>query len=788
MLMGLSSDRDWEPYHFRAPHGSQAHGLPYSPMGSIGSGTRAERHGRGAGGGDNHRDKERNGDDIDGYQGGVMRDGGLITSRRDQQSSKYRSKFEERDPDMLKIDKRYPATGKNPFGQVSASGTFKPAGKEGLEGGVDRRYNAGRRDRDAPLSGYSEDRSRGARNGRDPRDRRRGGPEDGEDDEEWESVPKSPENERRSKASLGESAMEWRRTTGKLPGKGSLPSGRERERETGRKTSFPAWMAEESEPSWMSEGQDDSQQYQMGGGAGGSSSRGDGREGSGRSRPHEEDEIDVDTSGMDGIQAFKAQMKERERRERERQQGGTASIQAAAGPPPGLERRTESDEHDANKDGMAALHSVGMNQQDKSAAALFDNFASSAKQRQQEKQQQQMQYMQGDLSDSKGDGDVDQVMPSRSSRFARFFDGKPQAAALAAQQKQMEASQRIGGGEDGGGAGSIRSPASPPNNEQASGNLADLFKSMSTEKSHTSEGTGGSSAPAAPPGLHKNPTDADVQGMQKIMALLSSGGGEVKGQDGSIHANKHVRHPGPPPSMPPGINLSADSHLKDREMHHQGGQSGSPTSSLHHAQAHHQPPGSWANALTSPRQTFDSHIGSYSTSPPSSNAQQNQQQQQAPFRPPFGIDPRLLARGPPPPQGMPPQFGSPPPPGSMGRGGMPPNFAIPPFPSGVRPPPPMPPLPPQLQQHMMTLPPQAQHQLLMQHLQHHGLAHNAFGGPPPQQTSPQHHMAGPHNGGHNSTSPLPPFLSPSPASSNASQSAQLMALLGQGHGGQSRRN
>lgn len=49
-------------------------------MGSIGSGARAERHGRNA---DAHRDRERGTEDADGYYGGVMRDGGLTTSRRE---------------------------------------------------------------------------------------------------------------------------------------------------------------------------------------------------------------------------------------------------------------------------------------------------------------------------------------------------------------------------------------------------------------------------------------------------------------------------------------------------------------------------------------------------------------------------------------------------------------------------------------------------------------------------------------------------------------------------------
>jgi hypothetical protein len=75
--------RDWEPYHFRAPHTNQSqHGLPHSPMGNIGSGGRAERYARG---GEYARDRDRGGEDGDGVgsYGGVMRDGGLANTKRE---------------------------------------------------------------------------------------------------------------------------------------------------------------------------------------------------------------------------------------------------------------------------------------------------------------------------------------------------------------------------------------------------------------------------------------------------------------------------------------------------------------------------------------------------------------------------------------------------------------------------------------------------------------------------------------------------------------------------------
>ena len=559
----------------------------------------------------------------------------------------------------------------------------------------------------APLDGRG-----GPRNGREyvagVRDRRRGGGlEDGEDEDEWESVPKSPDNERRNRAGhVADNAMDWRRAG--AGGKQQNAKGpATREREGGRKTSFPAWMAEESEPSWMSEGQEDGQ-YQMGGGGGGQGGGG-GHEG----------DIDVDVSGMDGIQAFKAQMKERERRERERNQGSSSAI--AAGPPPGLEKRADNDDHESKRDGMAALQSVGMNQQERSAAALFDNFASSAKQRQQEKQQQQQDYSQDQQQSPEQPGFTSEagsgraatvsgadnvVLPSRSSRFARFFDGKPQAAALAAQQKQMG-----GSGPDQSPLSTIKQASQPRDN--GSNVMADLFKGLSTESSEAKEPSG----PASPPGLNRNPSEADVQSMQKIMGsagrrrAAANKGQEDRGQDTAYARGATT---GPPPGLTSGGGGAPSQAERASPPLHQGGQQAhSPTSPYRHAPPpppQHAAQGSWANAVANSGQPFDPRLGPFGGSPPGPG------QQGPPFRPPFGMDPRLLSRGAPPPQGIPPQFagsmnGMPP----MGRG-PPGNFGMPPFGPGVRPPPPTP-LPPQLQQHMMNLPPQAQHQLLMQHFQ-----------------------------------------------------------------------
>lgn len=634
------------------------------------------------------------------------------------------------------------------------------------------------RERDLPPHAAGQDRLRNGREMGSGRERRRlGGYEDGEEEEEWENVPKSPESERRNRAGhLADSATDWRRAgAGKLPGKASQMKER-----GGRKSSFPAWMAEESEPSWMNEGQDDGS-YQMGGRDGGGGG-GRGHDGSSRRQAMgDDDDVDVDVTGMDSIQAFKAQMKEREKRERERNQGSSSAL--TAGPPPGLEKRGEMEDQDSKTDGMAALQSVGMNQQEKTAAALFDNFASSAKQRQQEKQQQQQQHQSYEQLTSPSDAaaaaaiiadtfGADQVvLPGRSSRFARFFDGKPQAAALAAQQRQMEATHRNAAEQ------SPSSTIKQSNNDQSGGDaMAELFKGLSTDRSNVHE-TKEKSGPASPPGLQRNPSEADVQSMQKIMALLGGGGGPQKGHEN----NRSPQPPGPPPSLPPGINLGSGggSQNHSEQASHpsqQSGQTHSPNSAYRHApqqQQQQHPQGSWANAVSNPGQPFDPHA--FGGSPPGPG------QQGPPFRPPFGIDPRLLNRGPPPPQAIPPQFSA------AAMSGMPPirgisgNFGMPPFGPGIRPPPP-PPLPPQLQQHMMTLPPQAQHQLLMQHFQHHASNVPPFNGPPQQQ----HHLASPpgqHHQGGNGNSPLPPFLSPSPAAtSNANQSAQLMALLGQGPG------
>ncbi|UZJ51429.1 hypothetical protein CBS101457_000749 [Exobasidium rhododendri] len=822
---------DWEPYHFRSPHTTQSHGLPHSPMGSIGSGARAERFARG----DHARERDRgyadSGEDGDsmGNFGGVMRDGGISSSNsRKETGGRYRNnRYDERDGEQMRVadaaSRRLQTSGKNPFGQISASGTFKPAGKENPEG-QEKRFNMGRmgRDRDMPPHAGGDDRrGGGARSGREretvlPRDRRRGGYGEGEEEEEWESVPKSPENDRRNRAGhIADSASDWRRTSAnKVGGKGSAP----KDREIGRKTSFPAWMAEESEPSWMSEGQEENQ-FQLGGGS--SAGRGGN---SSRRMPVEEDinVDDVDVSGMDSIQAFKAQMRERERREKERSSLQGSSSTLSSGPPPGLAKLSDKEDQDSKRDGAAALQSAGLHQQsqsqEKSAAALFDNFASSAKQRQQEKQQQQShnhhQSYHHDDDDEEEEhvlikardetgAQVEQeiVLPGRSSRFARFFDGKPQAAALAAQQRQMgqmEVTHRAATDQSSATSTvNVSAVASPKEGLQSNAgvsSVADLFKGMSMERPNApspsleTRETGGTKR-NAPPGLQRKPSEADVQSMQKIMALLSGGGGgeAPKGRDDPHSGQQHQqqqqqqeygRAGQAPPPAPSGINVGGpDGPVSStpKSSH----QSHSPAAQFQAQQQQQQQQTSQGNAWpTSPTQAFSPFLGSG----------QGQQQQHGgpPFRPPFPMDPRMLSR--PPPQGLSPQVlpphiaaalnGMSP----MGRG-MPNNFGMPPLPPGMRPPPP---LPPQLQQHMMTLPPQAQHQLLMQHFQHHSSASSHFGNGPPQVQQQQqqlhHHATSPgqqHNGGQ---SPLPPFLAQSHASPSASQSAQLMALLGQGPG------
>lgn len=424
--------------------------------------------------------------------------------------------------------------------------------------------------------------------------------------------------------------------------------------------------------------------------------------------PDEADDIsvdDVDTSGMDSIQAFKARMKEKERRLREQSQGNAPTN---PGPPPGLQKQVDTPE--------------------RSNAHVFDELASSAKQRAEAK---------GQGADTGAGHTPD--LPGRASRFARFFDGKPQAAAVAAQQKQMDTLAGHSPRETGRDASPRTMPSDHVASDAPPGNMSDVFRSMTLarqqqqQQQQATEGNTAPQVPQAPPGPQRNPSEADLQSMQKIMALLS-------GQERNESEQRQV------------VQQGADSPHRE-----------------HHA------PNAPPPFRNSPSSEHQQHPPLGWQSSPSFDRQQRMQ----PFAPPpfpsganpNNFDPRFMVR-PGVPHGIPPHVaammaaGTIPPPPGMGRGG--PPFGLP----GFLPRPP--PLPPHVQQQLASLPPQAQQHFLAQHF--HA---NPPPFPPPSTQAKQHAEA--------------PELSrnyqPGTGADvhhNASNqgASHLMALLGHGNGKQ----
>ncbi|EPQ28162.1 uncharacterized protein PFL1_04489 [Pseudozyma flocculosa PF-1] len=479
--------------------------------------------------------------------------------------------------------RNFAPSGKNPFGQISASGTFRPAGSTPGLGGREREPRGPRdggpdspsefrrfplserstsfgkernRDRDAPphLAGSGDERPRsgmrdrageGERtgNGRDfggLRDgRRRPGGLEGDDDlDEAGEAIESPRTRRTGGADL---ASDWRkpsdkdrlglsRSSGYANGAGERLRGERfpRERGGGGK-GVPSWMGDgdgADSPAWMDE--DTSSPLAT-------PSKGAGLGSFGRRKeadPELSRSKDDLGGAVDSIQAFKAQMKERERLERERALGtGATAARGASG--------IRLDDKGSGAASSPADAPAGGRSNGDAGAASSSSVASGPP-----------PGLYDTMSNSHGGGpaagatDAPPGLPGRSSRFARFFDGRPgmrdpQAAALAAQQKLLESRGNLisatpsldrpssAAAHDKPAAAAATATATtgetkPPQPSAANDqkpstgiNIADLFKQASS-----GEGSGDKRAEG-----QSKASEADVQSMQKLMAMLQAGGG-----------------------------------------------------------------------------------------------------------------------------------------------------------------------------------------------------------------------------------------------------------------------
>ncbi len=217
--------------------------------------------------------------------------------------------------------RRTAPAGKNPFGQISASGTFKPAGTPGGGRGLPRDGNVeglgeGRRGMGERSGSYGKDRMREILpddRRRDPaRDRRRG--ERGDADEiREEGEIDSPRMRRTGGA---DTASDWRRP-GDRDRAGPFSNTasdrlRPSERRGGQRAGGAPWAGDaDDNPAWL---EDDSEPLPVDNRAPFGQFGSRRKEADGFDDPHSRGD---DMGGaVDSIQAFKAQMKERERRER----------------------------------------------------------------------------------------------------------------------------------------------------------------------------------------------------------------------------------------------------------------------------------------------------------------------------------------------------------------------------------------------------------------------------------------------------------------------------------------
>lgn len=421
--------------------------------------------------------------------------------------------------------RRVAPAGKNPFGQISASGTFKPAGTPGGGRGLPRDANAdgfgeGRRSGMGERSAsFGKDRMRETfpdDRRRDPaRERRRGERAlDADESREEGEIVDSPRVRRTGGA---DTASDWRR-----PGDrdragpfSSIASDRLRpgERRGGQRTGGAPWAGDaDDNPAWLD---DDSEPLPVDNrapfGQFGTRRREDGLD-----DPSRGDDM---AGAVDSIQAFKAQMKERERRERlargEPEPVDHGSTQGARSASLGTDREAsgqysfggEAASQQAELDAIRQEMMADANQRSSSGTSLYDSISNSH-------------------GGPGADGQGPPGLPGRSSRFARFFDGRgapprdPQAAALAAQQRMLESMGNRGSANATSDAekeaASVQSPQSPPNAPSTSINISDLFSKTSIRDKGEADQKDASG---------KNVSEADQQSMQKLMAMLQGGGG-----------------------------------------------------------------------------------------------------------------------------------------------------------------------------------------------------------------------------------------------------------------------
>ncbi|CDR98998.1 hypothetical protein [Sporisorium scitamineum] len=424
--------------------------------------------------------------------------------------------------------RRVPPAGKNPFGQISASGTFKPAGTPGGGRGPPRdghpdALGEGRRSGMGERStSYGKDRMRDLLpddRRRDPaRDRRRG--ERGLDADESREEGEIIESSRPRRNGGADTASDWRR-----PGDrdragpfSSIASDRLRphDRLGAHRSGGAPWAGDaDDNPAWL---EDDSEPLPV-----------DNRAPFGQfgSRRRDADGLDDsrgdNTAGtVDSIQAFKAQMKERERRERlargePEPASNTGAFEGAKGGSIGVDRDA-SEEYPFGAEAASQQSEMEAIRQEMMAAANQRSSSGSAS-------------LYDSISNSHGgpgsEGAGPPGLPVRSSRFARFFDGRgvpprdPQAAALAAQQKMLESMGNRSSDDNKDASTNVQTPQSPPNASSSSSiDISKLF-------SKTSIGNKSESAQKDASG--KSVSEADQQSMQKLMAMLQGGGGSGAG-------------------------------------------------------------------------------------------------------------------------------------------------------------------------------------------------------------------------------------------------------------------
>ncbi|KDN38325.1 hypothetical protein K437DRAFT_259449 [Tilletiaria anomala UBC 951] len=649
--------------------------------------------------------------------------------------------------------KNVTSSGKNPFGQISASGTFRPAG--GPDSPSEKQFRMGS-ERIMPSNRGRIGLGVNDQQRRDPVTGRRI-PGAGIDEGDDEDSGAGDALDRRSnnvgvRSGYADTAADWRR-----PGQASAlrdgmryardgggVGGNTRDRNEGsERRRAPAWMEEirgassSRQPAWMGGDDDDEQPLSR-------------RAPQRRDRQTREEEVfdlpPVTGNHVDSIQAFKAQMKEKERLERE----AKAGAKKATRPPPGLgapaDLATSAVPTSLLSPTKSASPLATKEQGDDSFGATAAAASSSPASPSRARNAPPPGLGGSSANETSAANPITEGAPQlqlqqqggRSSRFARFFDSKardPQSAALVAQQKAMEGAAA---GAGGGASGATNS--SSTNGQLAAGagagvDLSSLFGGASLSG-------GGDATESVALKQESQAQSAEQASMQKLLAMLQSGiapsalsPGEQQQQQARPEPHDQVRHMVPSPMMSQsemggtgGPPRSADlqvllgggqppqrspphAHLGQRSSHIVGQLQQQDGHAAHLHQHQHMslsgvpPPGS------SPPRPFAGHPGMapgmpplppFMTGPPS-----QQQQQQVRLPPAFAA---LPSAGMPTSPVAPPELhGHPEAQGSaagersssrggngVGGGGLPPLVG----------------LPPHLQQQLYGLPPYVQHQVL----------------------------------------------------------------------------